>query len=88
MDVGRVVPDAGEVPGRAVEDDAAADEHEPLDEALDRAELVRDVEDRDAELAMQAVEQGGERLLRLGVDARRRLVEDEQRRLARRAPSR
>ena len=82
------MPEAGEVLGRAVEDDAAADEHEPLDEALDRTEFVRDVEDGDRELAMQAVEQVGERVLRLDVDAGGRLVEDEQRRLARRAPSR
>ena len=47
MGVGGVVPDAREVLRRAVEDDAAADEHEPLDEALDRSELVRDVEDGD-----------------------------------------
>ena len=51
------MPDAGQTLGRAVEDDAAADEDEPLDEALDRAELVRDVEDGDSELAVQAVEQ-------------------------------
>ena len=40
MDVRRVVPDAGEALGRAVEHDPAADEDEPLDEALDRSELV------------------------------------------------
>ena len=84
----RVVPDAGEVAGRAVEDDRPAHEDEALDEALDGAELVRDVQDRDAELRVQAIEEAGERLLRLGVDAGRRLVEHEERGLARRAPSR
>ena len=64
----------------AVEDDPAADEDEALDEALDRAELVRDVEDRDGELTVEAGEQLRQGLLRLDVDARRRLVEDEQRR--------
>ena len=53
MDVRRVVPDAGEVVRRAVEDDRPPDEHEPLDEVLDRAELVRDVDDRDAELRVE-----------------------------------
>src|SRR6188474_2835560 len=50
MDVPGVVPDAREVVRRAVEDDAAADEHDPLHVLLHRAELVRDVDDRDAEL--------------------------------------
>ena len=45
---------AGQLGRRAVEDDAAADEHEPLDDVLDGPELVRDVEDRDAELARAA----------------------------------
>src|SRR5688572_30906268 len=65
MDVRGVVPDAGKVPRPAVEDDRAADEHESLDVALDRAELVRDVEDRRSELSVQACEQRRERLLRL-----------------------
>ena len=56
--VRRVVPDAGEVAGRAVEDDPLAHEHEPLDDVLDGAELVRDVEDRDAELARAAPRAG------------------------------
>ena len=43
---------------------------------------MRDVEDGDRELAVEAIEQAGERLLRLGVDSGRRLVQDEQRRLA------
>ena len=50
---------------------------------LDRAELVRDVEDGDAELAVEAREQRGERLLGVGVDAGGRLVEDQQPRLGR-----
>ena len=55
--VGRVVPERGELGGRAVEDDPAADEDEPRDDVLDGAELVRDVEDRDAELGAQLGEQ-------------------------------
>ena len=81
MDVPRVVPDAGKIAGRAVEDDRPADEDESLDVVLDRAELVRHVDDRHAELRVQRGEKLGERLLGLGVDARRRLVEHEQRRL-------
>ena len=46
---------------------------------LDRPELVRDVEDRDAELGPELAEERGERLLRLDVDAGGRLVECEQR---------
>ena len=83
MDVGGVVPDAGRLGGGPSKTIIAADEHEPLDEALDRAELVGDVEDGDAQLAVESVEELAERLLRLGVDAGRRLVEHEQRRLAR-----
>src|SRR3954453_2689825 len=55
--VGRVVPHAGEPTRRAVVDDPAADEHDPVDDVLDRAELVRDVEDRDAELPPQRLEE-------------------------------
>ena len=58
-----VVPDARQVARPTVEDDAAAHEHEPLDEVLDRAELVRDVEDGHAELRVQPVEERRERLL-------------------------
>src|SRR4051812_40120485 len=78
MDMRRVVPGGRERDGRAVEDDAAADEHEPLDEALDGAELVRDEQDRDVEVAVEPVEQRRERLLRADVDACGRLVEDDQ----------
>src|SRR5262245_60390243 len=80
MDVRRVVPHAGEVPRRAVEDDRATDEDDALDMVLHRPELVRDVDDRHAELAVEGGEQFAKRLLRLGVDAGRRLVEHEQRR--------
>ena len=83
MDVRRVVPGSGQLAGRAVEEDSAADEHEPLDEALDGAELMGDVEDGHAQLLVEPREQVRERLLRAGVDTSRRLVEDEQRRLAR-----
>src|SRR5438270_9223886 len=43
MDVGGVVPDAGQVGRRPVEDEALANQHDPLDEVLDGAELVRHV---------------------------------------------
>ena len=49
-----------------------------MHEALDGAELVRDVEDRHAELGVELIEQRRERVLRLDVDAGRRLVEHEQ----------
>src|SRR6476619_6747383 len=48
--VGRVVPDAGKPARRAVVNDPTADEHDSVDDVLDRPELVRDVEDRDAEV--------------------------------------
>ena len=83
MRVRRVVPQLGQRGGRSVEDDALADEHEPLDHVLDRTELVRDVEDRDPELAVKAREQLGERFLRLHVDTGGGLVEREQARLGR-----
>jgi hypothetical protein len=72
------MPAAGKLARRAVEDDPAAHEHEAADDVLDGAEFVRDVEDRGAELHAELVEQDRERLLRLGVDTGRRLVEDEQ----------
>src|SRR5881409_3388045 len=78
MRVRGVVPYPGQLRRWPVEDDALAHEDEALNEVLDSSELVRDVEDRDAELAVQAVEQCCERLLRLDVDARCRLVEHEQ----------
>ena len=74
------------MPGRSlrptVEHDRPTHEDEALDVVLDGAELVRDVDDRDAELTVERRQQLGERLLRLGVDAGGRLVEHEQRRLA------
>src|SRR5207248_6019343 len=78
MDVRGVVPDAGERRRRSVEDDAAADEHEPADDVLDRAELVRDVQDRHAELVVQPRQQAGKGLLCLDVHAGGRLVERKQ----------
>jgi hypothetical protein len=79
MGVRGVVPHARQVTGRPVEHDSPAHEQQPLDVALDRAELVGDVEDRDAQLAVEAVEKLRECLLGLDVDARRGLVEDEYR---------
>ena len=54
---------------------------EPLDDVLDRAELVRDVEDGDAELAVELARAARRALLGVGVDAGRGLVEDQQPRL-------
>src|SRR5580765_6427157 len=81
MHVGRVVPDARQICRRSVEDDRAANEQHALDMAFDSAELVRDVDDCRPELLVQTCEQRREVVLRLDVDARGRLVQDEQRRL-------
>src|SRR5438034_10585901 len=82
MDVRRVVPDTWQVRRRPVVDDALAHEHDPLDEVLDRAELVRHVQDRYPELRPEALQQRGDRLLRLHVHPGGRLVEREQIRVA------
>src|SRR5213083_1565176 len=78
MDVGGVVPQIGKRRGRPVEDDSLADEHESLDDVLERAELVRDVEDGRAELAVEASEQLCKRLLRRDIDAGCGLVQRKQ----------
>ena len=59
----RVVPESRQLFRRAVEDDALAHEHDPLHHVLDGAELMRDVEGRDAELVAQPLQQLAERLL-------------------------
>src|SRR5947207_2798507 len=82
MDMRRVVPGCRQLRGRAVEDDRAADEHQPVDVGLDSAELMRDVEDRRPELFVELLEELGERSLRLDVDPGGRLVEHEHLRLA------
>src|SRR5215207_4925403 len=51
MRVRGVVPDARQLRRAAVEHDRPADEHESLDEALDRSELVRHVEVGDSQVA-------------------------------------
>ena len=76
--MGRVVPGVGERGGRAVEHDSATDEHEPLDEALDGAELMGDEEDGHCEIAVQLLEHRRQRLLRVDVDTAGRLVENEE----------
>src|SRR5665809_114314 len=60
MGVRRVVPDPRQRLRRTVENDRAPDEHQTLDEVLDGAELVRDVEDRRAELRVQVREESRE----------------------------
>src|SRR3954467_11561902 len=57
MHVRRVVPDTGQRRRGPVENDPLPDEHDPCDEVLDRAELVRDVEDRHAELRTEPPQQ-------------------------------
>src|SRR5919199_2303429 len=81
MRVRRVVPELGQLRRGPVEDDPLADEHESLNDVLDRPELMGDVDDRDAELTVEALQQCGERFLRRDVDAGRRLVEREQLRI-------
>ena len=82
MGVGGVVPALGQIGRAAVELDPAADEQQPLGDVLDRAELVRDVEDRSRRSSrVEPGEQSGERVLRVGVDAGGRLVEDQEPRL-------
>src|SRR6478672_6065803 len=83
MDVPGVVPEPGKLVRRAVEDDRPAHENETLDMVLDGSELVRHVDDRHSELAVQAGEETRDRLLGLRVHAGRRLVENEKRRLCR-----
>src|SRR5215211_8103337 len=83
MDMRRVVPGRRKRRRRPVEGDAAANEDEPLDIALDRSELVRDVEDGRAQVGVELLEQGGEGLLGVRVYARRGLVENEEVRLPR-----
>ena len=76
------MPALGEIGRAAVEDDPAADEQEPLDDVLDRAELVRDVRGSSRRSSRcSSGEQRGERLLGVHVDAGRRLVEDQEPRL-------
>src|SRR5436190_20325160 len=83
MDMRGVVPRGGQLGGRAVEHDRAADEDESVDVGLDGAELVRHVEDRRPELLVEPLQELGERGLRLDVDPGGRLVEHEHLRLAR-----
>src|SRR5215218_10659674 len=75
MRVRRVVPPLREIDRCPVEHDRAPDDDQPLDVGLDRPELMGDVEDRHPQLTPEPVEQGGQDLLCLGVDAARRLVE-------------
>src|SRR6266851_8938431 len=64
MRVRRVVPQAGELRRRTVEDDPLAHEYESMHEALDGAELVGNVQNRHSELVVELVEQHRERVLR------------------------
>ena len=78
MDVRGVVPGRRERARAAVEDDRAADEHEPVDErstAPNSCETSRIVTPRSRCSSPSSVRQ---RLLGVDVDARRRLVQDEQ----------
>src|SRR3954465_1287993 len=78
MDMRRVVPVCGQVGRPSVEHDAAPHEDDALGELLHGAEFVGDVEDGDAQVTVELSEKGAERLLRIHVDPRGRLVEDKQ----------
>ena len=76
------MPATGEISRPAVEHDASADKDEALDDGLDGAELVRDIEDRDAELLVELRKEPGKRFLGVDVHPGRGLVEHQERRLA------
>src|SRR5437879_2327743 len=69
---------AEEVAGPTVEDQPPVEAGELGHFLGDHAYVVADQDEGDLALAIQVVEQGIERGLRLGVDAARRLVQDEQ----------
>jgi putative DNA primase/helicase len=74
MCVRGVVPERGQGFRGPVEHNPLSNKHQPLHDLLDRAELVRDVQNRDAELAVQPLEQLRERFLRRHVDPGRGLL--------------
>src|ERR1700694_5851262 len=78
MDMGWVVPGRRESGGGAVEHDSPTYEHEPVDEPLDSPELVRAEENRHAEVAVEPLEESGQRFLSVHVHPGGRLVEDEE----------
>jgi hypothetical protein len=78
MDMAGVVPVSRKARRRAVEDDPAADEDDALDETFDGAELVRDIEDGHAQLAVELAEEGAEGLLCVHVHSGGGLVEYEE----------
>src|SRR5215211_7168314 len=57
MDMRRVMPGIRELGRRPVVEDLPAHEHEPLDEGLDGAELMGDVDDRHPQLPVQLAEE-------------------------------
>jgi hypothetical protein len=78
MDMRRVVPGIRELGRRPVVEDLPAHEHEPLDEGLDGAELMGDVDDRHPELPVQLAEERCERFLGVSVHAGCGLVQHEE----------
>ena len=54
------MPELGQLRRAAVEGDSAANEQQALGDVLDRAELVRDVEDGHVQLLVEPGEQGGD----------------------------
>ena len=71
------------VHGRVLDELAGVHDADPVADGCDNAEIVRDVDHRHAELGAQAAEQIEDLGLRGHVEARRRLVEHDQLRVAR-----
>ena len=82
MDMGRVVPVGGSSRAGRRRRSPRRTSTSRSTKPLDRAELVRDVEDRDAEGLGATPRAGAERFLGVDVYAGCRLVEDEEFRLA------
>jgi hypothetical protein len=77
-----VVPALWKRVRRPVENHPSLDHDQAADVGLDRPELVRDIQDRHPELAAKPVEEGRKCLLRRGVHAGGRLIQDEELRFA------
>src|SRR6202795_2679203 len=69
---------AQEIAGAAVEDEPPVEAGELRDLLGDDADVVADEDEGDLALAVQVVEQRVEARLRLGIDASRRLVQDQE----------
>ncbi len=75
------------VEGLAGLDDAAVlDDRDIVADLLDHRDLMRDQQDRDAELAVNALQELKDRARRLGIERRGRLVAEQDARLGRKRP--